>query len=54
MAVPTDDVEFKAYLIELLKDPELCRAVHLYADTDKTKNSIHHTVGPRTNQAASN
>lgn len=54
MAVPTDDKEFREYLLKLLADPEMARAVHQYVEVDKARTNIHHTVGPQLNQAASN
>lgn len=52
--VPTDTEKFKEYLKEMLKDPEMCRVIHLYSDKDKSKGAQHHTIGNQPNQAASN
>lgn len=52
--IPTEEAAFRIYLINLLRDPEMSQAIHIYSDLDQSKDSQHHSVGPRKTQAASN
>lgn len=43
--------DLREALLELLADPEMSRAVHLFSDVDKTDNAQHHTLGSHPHQA---